>query len=166
MCHHWVNNSSDICLKAWGHYLSSSNTVGDKGRNAHFLVLIINCVLQRHWARAQHWHSSRGMFICCSLGAEWLAGTVTHSCVTGSPTRRHTSRSHAGAPCVGSQLHRCTQLFAPNTSCTHPQNVAPLESVSMPKPYAHSWQVCVSRLTEPNASPVCQRVWQLYNSDW
>lgn len=68
------------------------------------------------------------MFICCSLGAEWLAGTMTHSCVTGSPAFGHTR-----APCVSSQPHRHTQLGR-----AHPENAAPLDSENVPKLYTHS----------------------------
>lgn len=65
-----------------------------KGEMLEFLVLITACVLQRQWAKAQLWHSSGGMFICCSFrGRVACRNCDTFLCHPALPL----TRSHTGA---------------------------------------------------------------------
>lgn len=66
-----------------------------KGEMLEFLVLITGYVSQRQWAKAQHWHNSGGMFICCSFrGRVACRNCDTFLCHPALPL----TRSHTGAP--------------------------------------------------------------------
>lgn len=68
-----------------------------KREKLEFLVLITACVLQRQWAKAQHWHSTGGMFICFSFGGRVASRNCdTFLCHPVLPL----TRSHTGAPLV------------------------------------------------------------------
>lgn len=143
--------------------------VGTKRRSALLLVLIPSCVLQRQWASAPALTQQQRNVYLLQLGAGWLAGTMTHSCVTGYPTHRHTLTF----------THWC-----PMCSFTASYRDIDTHSYSLPLCFTHvnkTWHLWVLKacpvcmlihlllsmtcLTRPNTSPVCNRmhVWQSYS---